>query len=81
MRDFTRKIIEDKVGLVGLIGVLLVVLLAIFAPIIAPYAPDKMHTLHTMEGPSSSFFSVPMNLVATFFPVSFMVRKFPCKSA
>lgn len=38
MRDFTRKIIEDKVGLVGLIGVLLVVLLAIFAPIIAPYA-------------------------------------------
>ncbi|MFB9973320.1 ABC transporter permease [Allobacillus sp. SKP2-8] len=56
MRDFTRKIIEDKVGLVGLIGVLLVVLLAIFAPIIAPYAPDKMHTLHTMEGPSSQFF-------------------------
>ena len=55
MRDFTRKIIEDKVGLVGLIGVLLVVLLAIFAPIIAPYAPDKMHTLHTMEGPSSQF--------------------------
>ena len=55
MRDFTRQIIEDKVGLVGLIGVLLVVLLAIFAPIIAPYAPDKMHTLHTMEGPSSQF--------------------------
>ncbi|MBR7552622.1 ABC transporter permease [Allobacillus sp. GCM10007491] len=55
MRDFTRKIIEDKVGLVGLIGVLLVVLLAVFAPIIAPYAPDKMHTMHTMEGPSSQF--------------------------
>lgn len=67
MRDFTRKIIEDKVGLVGLIGVLLVVLLAIFAPIIAPYAPDKMHTRIRWKGRVPSFFSVPMNLVATIF--------------
>ena len=55
MKEFTQKIMEDKVGLIGLIGVLFVVILALLAPVIAPYAPDKMHTMNVMESPSSQF--------------------------
>ncbi|GEL77767.1 ABC transporter permease [Tenuibacillus multivorans] len=55
MKDFTQRLIEDKVGLIGFIGIFIVVLLAIFAPLIAPYEPDEMFTNHVMEGPSSQF--------------------------
>ncbi|PKR77959.1 glutathione ABC transporter permease GsiD [Halalkalibacillus sediminis] len=55
MKDFARRLIDDKVGLTGFIGISVVILLAIFAPLIAPYEPDEMFTQHVMEGPSGQF--------------------------
>ncbi|WP_099159823.1 ABC transporter permease [Virgibacillus ndiopensis] len=55
MRQFIKRLRQDKVGLVGCIGVLVVVVIGLLAPIIAPYSPEQMFTKHTMEGPSGQF--------------------------
>ncbi|MGM8215099.1 ABC transporter permease [Bacillaceae bacterium W0354] len=55
MKDFFKRLVEDKVGLIGFIGIVIVFIVGLFAPLIAPYAPDKMFTDHVMESPSSQF--------------------------
>lgn len=55
MKQFLKRLRQDKVGLIGSIGVLLVIIIGFFAPVIAPYSPEQMFTEHTMEGPSGRF--------------------------
>ncbi|SDQ23499.1 peptide/nickel transport system permease protein/oligopeptide transport system permease protein [Virgibacillus subterraneus] len=55
MKQFLKRLRQDKVGLIGSIGVLLVIIVGFLAPVIAPYSPEQMFTEHTMEGPSGQF--------------------------
>ncbi|WP_430790522.1 ABC transporter permease [Virgibacillus flavescens] len=55
MKQFLKKLIQDKVGLLGAIGIALVILIALLAPLIAPYSPEQMFTKHAMESPSAQF--------------------------
>ncbi|MFZ3577648.1 ABC transporter permease [Virgibacillus sp. DJP39] len=55
MKQFLKRLIQDKVGLLGAIGIVLVILIAGLAPLIAPYSPEHMFTKHTMESPSVQF--------------------------
>lgn len=55
MRQFLKRLKDDKVGLIGAIGILIIIIVAIFAPVIAPYSPEEMFTEHALEGPNSKF--------------------------
>lgn len=55
MKEFSQRLLDDKVGLAGFIGIAIVIIIAITAPIISPYEPDQMFTDHVLEGPSSQF--------------------------
>ncbi|MGP4105671.1 ABC transporter permease [Virgibacillus sp. L01] len=55
MKQFLKRLRQDKVGLIGSVGVLLVIIIGFLAPVIAPYSPEQMFTEHTMEGPSGRF--------------------------
>lgn len=55
MKDFFKRLKEDKVGFAGFIGIFIVFVVGLAAPLIAPYQPDQMFTDHVLESPSSQF--------------------------
>ena len=55
MRDFTMRLMKDKVGFIGAIGILFILILSIFASVIAPYPPDNMFTDAILQKPNSTY--------------------------